>query len=146
MRRREFIAGLAGAAAWPLVARAQTDKPVRLGYLEGGGAHRSRRSRTCVASSCLACAISDISRAGDLLEGAATPPGKWTTYGLCARTGLELNQRRRDRGLAAKKPRSVPPSARRGQIPICHDSSLLIRFGSGLVANLAHPGGNLTKV
>jgi putative tryptophan/tyrosine transport system substrate-binding protein len=35
MRRREFIAGLSGTAAWPLVARAQHTMPV-IGYLYSG--------------------------------------------------------------------------------------------------------------
>jgi hypothetical protein len=33
MQRRAFIAGLGGAAAWPVVARAQPSKVWRVGYL-----------------------------------------------------------------------------------------------------------------
>jgi putative tryptophan/tyrosine transport system substrate-binding protein len=38
MRRREFIAALGSAAAWPVIARAQQPKLWRVGYLSGGSA------------------------------------------------------------------------------------------------------------
>jgi putative ABC transport system substrate-binding protein len=41
MRRREFIAGLAGVTAWPLAARAQQPAVPVVGYVDGGSADAS---------------------------------------------------------------------------------------------------------
>jgi putative tryptophan/tyrosine transport system substrate-binding protein len=43
MRRREFIAGLGGAAAWPIVARAQQAGLPVIGFVDGGSAESRAR-------------------------------------------------------------------------------------------------------
>src|SRR5215469_59162 len=42
MRRREFIALIGSAAAWPLTAEAQTTKIVRIGFLRQAGPYQKQ--------------------------------------------------------------------------------------------------------
>jgi putative ABC transport system substrate-binding protein len=50
MRRRAFIAGLGGAAVWPVVARAQQPKKVpRIGFLATGSLELLELPSTLVA-------------------------------------------------------------------------------------------------
>jgi putative ABC transport system substrate-binding protein len=55
MRRREFIAGLGSAAAWPLAVRAQQAGVPLIGFVDGGTADafadRMRASATASAKS-----------------------------------------------------------------------------------------------
>jgi putative ABC transport system substrate-binding protein len=51
MRRREFIAGLGGAVAWPLAARAQqSGRPRRIGVLAPGNADKDGRVQRAIAT------------------------------------------------------------------------------------------------
>jgi putative tryptophan/tyrosine transport system substrate-binding protein len=42
VRRREFVAGIGGAAAWPVMARAQQSGAPVVGYLQAGSAEKTQ--------------------------------------------------------------------------------------------------------
>jgi putative ABC transport system substrate-binding protein len=44
MRRRDFVAGLTGAAAWPVVAQAQQAAVPVVGFVNGGSAEAALRN------------------------------------------------------------------------------------------------------
>jgi putative ABC transport system substrate-binding protein len=134
MNRREFIAGLGGAAAWPMVAQAQ-QKVFRIGVLSAGRVPEANLA-----------ALSEGFRELGWVEGknfvyqfrfADDRPERLADF------SAELTQQNVDlivtigtlASLAAKRATSI--------IPIVM-SSAGDPLGSGLVASLARPGGNVT--
>jgi putative ABC transport system substrate-binding protein len=139
MRRREFIAALGGAAAWPLVARAQqTEKLYRIGVFSAGAGP----STNVTVWSAFVAALRELG---------------WTEgKNFVFEDRFANNQLDRLPGLAAELVALnvdlivtigtlAPLAAKRATstIPIVMISAG-DPLGSGLVASLARPGGNVT--
>jgi putative tryptophan/tyrosine transport system substrate-binding protein len=142
MRRREFIAALGSAAAWPLTAHAQqqTDKVWRVGYLSAASATNN-----------VAVAVLDDFRL------------KLNELGYVEGRNLDLYVRRANddrlpglaRELVSLAPNVIVGAANiatlalqraTSSIPIVMTASSSDPIGSGLVKSLAKPGGNITGV
>ena len=141
MRRREFITLLgAGAAAWPLASRAQQPDRVRLIGVLMAYAQSDRAAQSWLAA----------------FRGALSKLG-WTE-GSNLRIELRWSADDPDRIRAlAKELVDLRPNAIFGvTTPVIHALARLTKtipivfagvsdpIGSGLAANLAHPGGNIT--
>jgi putative tryptophan/tyrosine transport system substrate-binding protein len=139
MRRRQFIAGLGGAAAWPLVARAQpSSKLPTIGFLG-----------TSAASSWSAWTAAFVQRLGEL---------GWTerrTVAIEYRWGQGRTERFAEIAAEFVKIRADVIVTAGSAVPaIKHATSIIpIVFaiatdpvGGGLVESLARPGGNVTGV
>jgi putative tryptophan/tyrosine transport system substrate-binding protein len=135
MRRREFIAGLGGAAAWPLVARAQQGGLPRLVYLSGGG-NDDEQAR---------------------IAAFRTAFGKlgWVD-GRNVRIDYRMATAGRERAIATEVVHSAPAVIFSSGTPMSNalqleTATIPVVFAaasdpqaSGLVDNMARPGGNLT--
>jgi len=135
IRRRDFIAGLGGAAAWPVVARAQqTDQMRRVGVLAGA----VLRSRAAFFQG-LSEPGYTIGRNVALEERAAEGqndkvPGFLSDL-IARRVAVIATLDSTATALAAKMAtQTIPIVFRIGGDPIA----------SGLVSSLNHPGGNIT--
>ena len=138
MRRREFMAVLCGAAAWPLAARGQSSPKLRIIGVLAGASDDSARPQ------------SDSFRQGlrDLgyVEGVdfelvyRSAGGKMQRLPSLAEDLVRL---RPDAILAVPTPATVAASAASKTIPIV-SFMLTDEVRLGLVANVARPGGNVT--
>jgi len=139
MRRREFIAGLGSAAAWPVVARAQQSIPV-VGFLNAGIAGPSARS--------VAKFVQGL-REGGYEEGRTVAIDYRWADGIYQR----LPQLAAD--LVARRVSVIAtfgsPAAHAAKAVAAHTIPIVFTNGSdpvaeGFVASLGRPGGNITGI
>jgi putative ABC transport system substrate-binding protein len=135
MRRREFIAGLGGAAAvWPTAVSAQ--RAYRLGILSG----RSRDEANFVAF------FEELRQLG-IVEGqqlTVDPHGFKTREDRYPALALELVASGADAILAAGDAAIAAAQSATRTLPIVAISDDMV--GAGFVRSLARPGGNITGI
>jgi putative ABC transport system substrate-binding protein len=137
MRRRGFIAGLGGAAAWPLMARAQqNDRSYRVAFFSAGAA--SPFDLKSVLPNALR-ALGWVDGKNVIIE----PVYAENKIDRLPELAAELVRRNVDVIVAIGT--LAPLAAKRATttIPIVM-AAAGDPLGSGLVASLAHPGGNVT--
>jgi putative tryptophan/tyrosine transport system substrate-binding protein len=139
MKRREFIAGLAGAAAWPIVARAQQETK----YLKVGVLHPGR-------------VVGLDARIAAIKEGLNDSSQHYRTelvirlaYGELSRLpalAADLVNDRVAAMLAVGPPAVQAAKDATANIPVIAIDLESDPVASGWIENLARPGGNVTGV
>jgi putative ABC transport system substrate-binding protein len=141
MRRRDFIAGLGGAVAWPLAARAQQRVPV-IGFLNGASSY-SGPSPGPYADR-LRAFRDGLGESGYVEGRNVAIDFRWADghYDRLPEMAADLVRRRVD-VIVVDTPASLPAKAATSTIPIVF-STAVDPVAAGLVASLNHPGGNIT--
>jgi putative ABC transport system substrate-binding protein len=139
MRRREFIAGLSGAVAWPVVARGQPATPV-IGFLGVSSLEK-------MGGGVLLDFKRGLAETGYIEGRNVTIEYRWAEehYDRLAALALDLVQHKAAVIAAPGSPAALPAKTATAVIPI------IFMVGSdpvklGLVASLNRPGGNITGV
>ena len=139
LRRREFIAGLGGAAAWPLDARAQRPGLPVVAVISSSTADASARS--------LAAFRKGLSETGNIEGQNVTVEYHWLDgqFNRLPPLMADLVRRRVAVIVPTNFPASLAAKAATTTIPIVFGVGQ-DPVGLGLVASLARPGGNATGI
>jgi putative ABC transport system substrate-binding protein len=140
MRRRQFLSALAGTAAWPIAARAQSTAMPVIGFLHSGAAEQNVER--------LAVFRRGLSQAG-LVEGQnIAVEFRWADGQVDRLPALAADLVQRQVAVIAtpfSTDATLAARAATKTIPIVFVSSA-DTVGIGLVASLNRPGGNITGV
>ena len=139
MRRRELIALLGGAAAWPLAARAQQKEMPVIGFLSSGNASPGPNSPVVAAFR------QGLSDTGYLEGQNVAVEYRWAEgrYDQLPALAADLVGRKVDLIVTAGTPGIQAAKSATSTIPIVFVGSG-DPVGQGIVASMARPSGNLT--
>ena len=135
MKRREFFAALGGAAAWPLAARAQPAKLPTVGLLVPG-THASFGQR-------IAAYTQRLRELGWIEGRTIATEYRWAEAQRFDEILNEFVRLKVDVIFTAGTPPTIAAQKATSNIPIVFVAAG-DPVGSGLVASLARPGGNIT--
>jgi ABC transporter substrate binding protein/Tripartite tricarboxylate transporter family receptor len=140
MRRREFIAGLAGSSAWVLTARAQQSGRIRRIGIVLGWSEEDPQFR-----SWFTVFVQELARLGWIDGASAQIENRWTNADI-ERTRLfakELVALQPDVVVTSTTPVTAALRRETNSIPIVF-IAVVDPVGFGFVASLSRPGGNIT--
>jgi putative tryptophan/tyrosine transport system substrate-binding protein len=138
MRRRQFIAGLWGAAVWPAAGRAQQESRLpTIGFL--GSATPASQSQWTAAF------VQRLRELGWVEQRTVTIQYRWLEghYERAAEIAAEFVRLKVDVIVAVSTPAVIAVKQATSLIPIVFAASG-DPIGAGLVASLSRPGGNIT--